>query len=134
MLLLRLLQTCLVAATLFAGAPGQAHTQDSSASGESHATVMGEARAAMMGEAHASAMGSAHAHGANTTQPDQLHCAMCEVDGATPCALSLCHPVVLYGLLPMSPPLTEVRIVAPSEPRHPGIVLDLLSPPPRGTL
>lgn len=118
MLLLRLLQICLVAVTLFAGAPGQAHTQGSPASGEAHAAMMG----------------SAHAHGANTTQPDQLHCAMCEVDGATPCALSLCQPVVLYGLLPMSPPLTGVRIVAPSVHRHPGIVLDLLSPPPRGAL
>jgi hypothetical protein len=112
--------------TLFAGAPGQAHTQYSPAPGGAHA--------ATIGEGHPTAMGSAHAHGANTTQPDQVHCAMCEVDGATPCALSLCQPVVLYGLSSAPPPLTEVRIVAPSEPRHPGIVLDLLSPPPRGTL
>ncbi|MCA0849033.1 hypothetical protein [Salipiger thiooxidans] len=117
---------CLVAATLFAGAPGQAHTQDSPASGESHA--------AMMAESQAVAMGHGHVHGAQSTQPDQVHCAMCEVDGATPCALSLCQPVVLYGLLPMSPPLTGFRIVAPSVHRHPGIVLDLLSPPPRRAL
>ena len=85
-----------------------------------------------MAESQAVAMG--HVHGAQSTQPDQVHCAMCEADAATPCALSLCQPVVLYGLSSAPPPLTEVRIVAPSEPRHPGIVLDLLSPPPRGTL
>lgn len=59
---------------------------------------------------------------------------MCEVDAATPCALSLCHPVVLFGLSSAPPPLTGVRIAAANVPRHPGIVLDLLSPPPRGAL